>query len=145
MAKITQEFKLPKLPTGPDGYIFLPVVRVGRVVPFGYSQDPDDKDILLPVEDELLLLEKAKVFLKQYSYRDVANWLSTNSGRYISHAGLMTRVKSERQRTKESANYLYLARCYKEACEKAKHIEERSLGRREATTASTDTTDKGTS
>jgi hypothetical protein len=141
MAKISTEFKLPKPSLGPDGYKFLPVVRVGRVVPFGYEQDPDDKDILLPLEDELLLLEKAKKFLKQYSYRDVANWLSTNSGRYISHAGLMTRVKSEQQRTKESANYRYLARCYKEASEKAQHIEERSLGRRETTDGSTDSTD----
>jgi hypothetical protein len=141
MAKISTEFKLPKPSLGPDGYKFLPVVRVGRVVPFGYEQDPDDKDILLPLEEELLLLEKAKKFLKQYSYRDVANWLSTNSGRYISHAGLMTRVKSEQQRTKESANYRYLARCYKEASEKAQHIEERSLGRRETTDGSTDSTD----
>jgi hypothetical protein len=141
MAKISTEFKLPKPSLGPDGYKFLPVVRVGRVVPFGYEQDPDDKDILLPLEEELLLLEKAKKFLKQYSYRDVANWLSTNSGRYISHAGLMTRVKSEQQRTKESANYRYLARCYKEASEKAQHIEERSLGRRETTGGSTDSTD----
>ena len=141
MAKITTEFKLPKPSLGPDGYKFLPVVRIGRVVPFGYEQDPDDKDILLPIEDELMLMEKAKGFLKQYSYRDVANWLSTNSGRYISHTGLMTRVKSEQQRTKESANYRYLARCYKEACEKAQHIEERSLGRRETTGGSTDPTD----
>lgn len=140
MVKITTEFKLPKPSLGPDGYKFLPVVRVGRVMPFGYEQDPEDKDILLPVEEELLLMEKAKGFLKQYSYRDVANWLSTTSGRYISHAGLRTRVQSEQQRTKESANYRYLARCYKEACEKAKHIEERTLGRREETgsTSSTD-------
>jgi hypothetical protein len=141
MVKISTEFKLPKPSLGPDGYKFLPVVRVGRVVPFGYEQDPDDKDILLPLEEELLLLEKAKGFLRQYSYRDVANWLSTNSGRYISHTGLMTRVKSEQQRTKESANYRYLARCYKEASKKAQHIEERSLGRRETTDTSTDPTD----
>ena len=139
MVKITTEFKLPKPSLGPDGYTFLPVVRVGRVVPFGYEQDPEDKDILLPVEEELLLMEKAKGFLKQYSYRDVANWLSTTSGRYISHAGLRTRVQSEQQRTKESANYRYLARCYKEACEKAKHIEERTLGRREEAGSTTST------
>jgi len=131
MAKITTEFKLPKIVLDSDGYRYLPVVRIGRIVPFGYEQDPTDKDILLPIEDELILLEKAKGFLRQYSYRDVAHWLSTNSGRDISHSGLRTRIKSEEQRTKESSNYRYLARCYKEAAEKAKHIEERTLGRRE--------------
>jgi hypothetical protein len=132
MVKIDREFKLPKPKATSDGFTFLPVVRLGRVVPFGYEQDPDDKDILLPIILELELMEKAKSFLKQYSYRDVANWLTKQSGRSISHVGLRTRVKSEQQRTQESSNYRYLARCYKEASEKAKHIEERSLGRRES-------------
>ena len=138
MVKILTQFKLPKPTYNDDGMIFIPVVRVGRVIPFGYSQDPDDKDILLPIELELELLEKAKAFLKQYSYRDVANWLTQQSGRSISHVGLRTRVNSERQRTQESANYRNLARCYKEACEKAKHIEERTLGRRGEGPSATD-------
>jgi hypothetical protein len=130
MTKITTEFKLPKPRETSEGYEWLPVVRVGRVVPFGYYEDPEDKDILRPIPEELELLEKAKVFLKQYSYRDVANWLSEQSGRSISHAGLRTRVNSEQKRKTEFANYRYLAKRYKEAAEKAKHIEEISLGRR---------------
>jgi hypothetical protein len=130
MVKITTEFKLPKPKETSEGFEWLPVVRVGRVVPFGYSQSKDDKDILLPIPFELELLEKAKVFLKQYSYRDVANWLSEQSGRYISHTGLRTRIKSEQKRKTEFANYRYLAKRYKEAAQKAKHIEEISLGRR---------------
>jgi hypothetical protein len=41
-----------------------PVVRVGRHVPFGYKQDETDLDLLLPIPEELELLEKAKLFLK---------------------------------------------------------------------------------
>jgi hypothetical protein len=137
MVKILTEFKLPKPTYNDDGLVYIPVVRVGRIVPFGYSQDPSDKDILLPIEHELDLLERAKTFLKQYSYRDVAAWLTQQSGRSISHVGLRTRVNSERQRTQESANYRNLARCYEEACAKAKHIEERTLGSRGAGEGST--------
>jgi len=50
------------------------------------------------------LLEKAKKYLRQYSYRDVAAWLSEQSDRYISHVGLMKRVKIEQKRKREAAN-----------------------------------------
>ena len=87
--KVNKTWKLPE-PELVDGeYEWLSVVRVGRVVPFGYRQDPEDDDILLPIPEELEALEEAKKYLKQYSYRDVANWISEKSGRYISHVGLM--------------------------------------------------------
>ena len=38
-----------------------PVVRVGRHVPFGYKQDENDEDLLIPIPEELELLEKAKI------------------------------------------------------------------------------------
>ena len=38
-----------------------PVVRVGRHVPFGYKQDENDEDLLIPIPEELELLEKAKL------------------------------------------------------------------------------------
>jgi hypothetical protein len=28
---------------------FLPIPRIARTIPFGYKEDPDDKDMLLPV------------------------------------------------------------------------------------------------
>ena len=63
--KINKTWKLPK-PKMVDGeYEWLPVVRVGRVIPFGYRQDSDDSDILLPIPEELETLEEAKKFLKQ--------------------------------------------------------------------------------
>jgi hypothetical protein len=130
MAKIQKEFKLPKPVLTEEGYEWLPVVRVGRVIPFGYVQDEEDPDILLPIQSELVLLEKAKTFLKQYSYRDVANWLTEQSGRSISHVGLRTRVQSDQKRKTDLTNYRYLAKRYQEAAEKARKIEESALGRR---------------
>ena len=129
--KIDRQWKLPKPDVTEEGYIWHPVVRVGRYIPFGYEQDPEDQDILLPIEDELELYEKAKKFLKQYSYRDVANWLSTQSGRYISHVGLMKRVKIEQKRKTAASNKRYLAQRYKEAFETAEKIEARIQGGRE--------------
>ena len=129
--KVNKTWKLPE-PELVDGeYEWLSVVRVGRVVPFGYRQDPEDDDILLPIPVELEALEEAKKYLKQYSYRDVANWLSEKSGRYISHVGLMKRVKLERQRKAEASTQQYYAQRYKEAAQKAATLERNRIGARE--------------
>ena len=128
MSKITESWRLPLPEETEEEYVWVPVVRVGRMVPWGYKQDPDDPDILLPIPEELELMEQAKKFLKQYSYRDVANWLSEQSGRSISHVGLYKRVKLEYKRKTEAANQRYLAKRYKEALEKAEKIEKQCLG-----------------
>jgi hypothetical protein len=107
-----------------------PVVRIGRHIPFGYEQCPDDPDILLPIERELELLEQAKIYMRRYSLRQVANWLSEESGRYISHEGLRKRVNIERSRKAQAAIYHQYARRAKEASEKAKRIEENRIGGR---------------
>ena len=136
--KINKQWKLPVPDKTENGYTWHPVVRIGRHIPFGYEQDPEDKDILLPIEEELELYEKAKKYLKQYSYRDVANWLSTQSGRRISHVGLMKRVKIEQKRKTAASNQRYLAKRYKEAFEKAQKFEGKILsqGNREASSIS---------
>jgi len=135
--KTNKTWKLPK-PVEVDGrYEWQPVVRVGRHVPFGYRQDPDDCDILLPIPEELELFERAKKFLKQYSYREVAAWLSTQSGKYISHVGLYKRVKIEQQRKNEASTQRYLAQRYKEALQKAQKLETQRLGYRERVNSST--------
>ena len=129
--KTNRTWKLPK-PVEVDGeYEWQPVVRVGRHIPFGYRQDPDDCDILLPIPEELELFEKAKKFIKQYSYREVSAWLSTQSGKYISHVGLYKRVKIEQQRKNEASPQRYLAQRYKEALQKAEKLETQRLGYRE--------------
>lgn len=100
-----------------------PIVRVGVTVPFGYKEDPNDKQILLPIEEELELFEQAKVHLKKFSLRKVAAWLSEQSGRYISHVGLQKRVKIERKRRKQAdANRVLIERLEK-ALEKARKIQ----------------------
>ena len=128
--RTTKDWKLPVPEETDDGFDWQPVVRVGRVIPFGYTQDKTDKDILLPIVNELDLLEQAKKYLKQYSYRDVANWLSEQSGRYISYVGLRHRVKLEEKHKREASNQRYLAKRYKEALEKAKKIETSRYGGR---------------
>ena len=139
MMRTTKDWKLPVPEETEDGFDWQPVVRVGRVIPFGYEQDPKDKDILLPIIEQLNLLEKAKKYLKQYSYRDVANWLSEQSGRYISYVGLRHRVKLEQKRKREASNKRYLAERYKEALEKAEKIEASAFGTRTKSSCTTET------
>jgi len=134
--KTNRNWKLPKPEETEDGYNWKPVVRVGRTIPFGYKQSEDDKDLLIPIVEELELFEKAKKFIKQYSYREVAAWLSTQSERYISHVGLYKRVKIEQQRKNEASTQRYLAKRYKEALQKAEKLETQRLGYRERVSSS---------
>ena len=114
------------------------VIRVGRHVPFGYKQDETDPDLLLPIPEELELLEKAKLFLQEYSTRKVAVWLSKESGREISHVGLYKRVRMEEKRRRASSNYKQYAKKYKEAARKSQKIEEKRLGGRSTRSLATD-------
>lgn len=124
-------FRIPAPDKTDIGYNFHPLVRIGRIVPFGYKQDPDDPDILLPVEEELILLEAAKEHLKNYSLRDVSAWLSTKSGRSISHVGLYKRIQAEQTRAKEALDARQLAKKFRDAYHKAKRLEAGRLGKRE--------------
>ena len=126
--RTTKDWKLPVPEETEDGFDWQPVVRVGRTVPFGYEQDPKDKDILLPIVEELNLLEKAKKYLKQYSYREVAHWLSRTTERYISHAGLQKRIEHERKRKKTATTKRQWAKRLEEAIAAVKKIEEESIG-----------------
>lgn len=126
-------FRIPSPDVTESGYIFYPIVRVSRIVPFGYVEDPEDPDVLLPVEKELVLFEEAKKHLKQYSLRDVAAWLSKASGRSISHVGLRTRVLAEQTKEKEYIDAKRLAKKFRQAYHKAKRLEASRLGKREPT------------
>jgi hypothetical protein len=128
--KTNKTWKLPK-PQKVDGeWEWVPIVRIGRSVPFGYRQDPDDPDILQPIPEQLELFELAKKHLKQYSYREVAAWLSETSGRYLSHVGLYKRVKLEHKRKEAASIQRFYAQRYKEAAEKAEKLEKERLGKR---------------
>ena len=125
--KTNKTWKLPK-PVEVDGkYEWRPVVRVGTHVPFGYKQDPDDQDILLPIPEELELFEKAKKFLKQYSYREVANWLTKETGRYISHTGLRKRIEVDKRRKRTITIKRKFAKRLEKAINEIKKLEEDSL------------------
>lgn len=108
-----------------------PIPRVSRTIPFGYKLDEEDPNLLLPIPFELEALEKAKQHLKQYSYRAVAEWLSSITGRSISHVGLQKRVEIERSRRKSVAAITNWTKKLEEAKEKVERYNNQSLGAKE--------------
>ena len=104
-----------------DEWISIP--RIARTIPFGYEQDKEDLDILNPIKKELDLLDQARKYVNQYSYRQVANWLSKQSGRYISHVGLQKRLKNEKKRKSQARSIRKWAEYAEKAISKAKEIE----------------------
>ena len=104
------------------------IPRVARTVPFGYKEDPDDADFLLPIKEELDALEQAKQHLKQYSYREVALWLSKEAGRYISHMGLKKRIDIERRRKKSATIKRELTRRLEKTIQEIEKIETQRTG-----------------
>ena len=114
MTKSVGQWKLPQPTDIKEDNEWVPIPRISRTIPYGYELDPNDNFILLPIDIELDMLEKAKKYLKQYSYREVSNWLTTNTGREISHVGL-----------NKWADYA------KKAVAKAEEIERTRLGAKE--------------
>jgi hypothetical protein len=105
------------------------IARVSlRQIPFGYRVHPDDERLLEPIPEELEALEVAKRHLKQYSYREVAIWLSKTTGRSISHMGLHKRIKIEQKRKKSAAIKRKLARRLEETLSQIKKLEEGRVG-----------------
>ena len=95
-----------------------------RTIPFGYEEDTEDNAILNPIPDQLDKLEMAKKYLKQYSYREVANWLTTNTGRSISHVGLRKRLEMNKEEKTKLEAYANGQTMRKRQSAKAKEIEE---------------------
>ena len=79
MTKPLGQWKLPQPTDLQEDNEWVPIPRVARTIPFGYELDPEDDGILLLIEHELDMLMKAKKYLKQYSYREVANWLTRHA------------------------------------------------------------------
>ena len=122
------KWKLPQPTDIKEENEWVQIPRIARTVPFGYKQNEDDPDILDPIPTELDLLEKARDYINQYSYREVANWLSSNSGRYISHVGLRKRLQNERQRKNKAKSLRQWAEYAEKAIAKAQKIEEARTG-----------------
>ena len=125
MSRVNKTWRLPKPTILNKKKVWFPVVRIGYSVPFGYYEDPEDKDILIPIPEELELYELAKKHLKNYTYKDVAAWLTTRSGRKIGPSALHERIARERKNKRDLTNANYYAEKYKEACDKARKIEKR--------------------
>ena len=128
MTKPLQKWKLPQPTDIKEDNEWISIPRISRTIPFGYEVDPDDSDVLLPVEHQLDMLEQAKKYLKQYSYREVANWLTRNTGRDISHVGLRKRLDNERQRKNKAASLRRWAKYAEKAIAKAQEIDSKRLG-----------------
>lgn len=114
------------LPQPKDAKEYVKIPRLSRTIPFGYVVDDAEDGWLVPVPLEIEALEKAKKYLKQYSLRQVSAWLTTVTGREISHVGLMKRIKSEQSQRRKSTTYRELAKRYEEALKKAQDYEKRT-------------------
>ena len=128
------KLKLPQPTEVKEEDEWVPVPRIARTIPFWYTIEENEPNILLPVKIELDLLEKAKVYLKQYSLREVAAWLSKNSGRYISHLGLQKRIKHEKQRKDTARSYRKWATYAETALATAEKLEAQRVGAKQTST-----------
>ena len=99
-----------------------------RSEPFGYEIDTEDDSWLMPISRELELLELAKKHLKQYSYREVSAWLTTQSGRSITHDGLKKRIDVERRRKSLAAIKRKLASWLEETIAQYETLEKERIG-----------------
>ena len=130
MSRSAGKWELPQPTDVKEDEEWVQIPRIARTIPFGYKQNENDNDILDPIEKELTLLEQARKYVNQYSYRQVANWLSKQSGRYISHIGLQKRLKNERRRKNQARSLRKWAEYAEKAIAKAKEIEEERTGAR---------------
>ena len=107
---------------------WIQIPRIARIIPFGYKVNETDKELLDPIPYELEALELARKYIKQYSLRQVANWLTTKTGRDISHIGLRKRLLHERQRKNKARTLKRWSEYAEKAIQKAKNIEESRVG-----------------
>ena len=107
---------------------WISIPRIARTIPFGYIKNNEDPNLLNPVQNELDKLEMARKYVNQYSYREVANWLTKETGRYISHVGLRKRLQNEQQRKNKARSLRKWAEYAEKAISKAKEIEESRTG-----------------
>ena len=104
------------------------IARVTRTIPFGYEVDPNNDKLLQPIIPELEALELAKNHILQYTYKEVALWLTKQTGRYISGKGLKKRVDIERKRKKAATIKRKLAKRLQETLQEIKNLEEERIG-----------------
>ena len=84
--------------------------------------------MLEPIRDELETLEVAKKHLLQYSYREVAQWLTRQTGRSLSHTGLKKRIDIERKRKKTITIKRKLAQRLAQTLQEIENLETQKVG-----------------
>jgi hypothetical protein len=84
--------------------------------------------LLEPILDELEALEVAKKHLLQYSYREVAQWLTRQTGRSLSHTGLKKRIDIERKRKKTITIKRKLAQRLAQTLQEIENLETQKVG-----------------
>ena len=109
---------------------WIQIPRIARIIPFGYRLNKDDIDLLDPIPYELEAIELARKYVNQYSYRQVANWLTKKTGRDISHVGLRKRLMHEQQRKNQARTLRKWSEYAEKAIQKAKSIQEERTGAR---------------
>ena len=132
MTRSVGKWKLPQ-PTDikdEEGKEWSKIPRISRIIPFGYEKNEEDSDILNPIPYELEAIEMARKYVKQYSFRQVANWVTQKTGREISHVGLRKRLMHEQQRKNQARTLRRWSEYAQKAIEKAKAIEEERTGSR---------------
>lgn len=79
-------------------FVNVNVFKNSRTVPFGYEVSDDDPHILIPIAEQIRLLEQAYQYLDaKQPVRRVAAWLKDASNRSISHTALLRRYKAQRE------------------------------------------------
>ena len=109
---------------------WIQIPRIARTIPFGYKINEEDSELLDPIPYELEAVELARKYVNQYSYRQIANWLTQKTGREISHVGLRKRLMHERQRKNKARTLRKWSEYAEKAIQKAKEIEEGRVGAR---------------
>ena len=122
------KWKLPQPTDIREDNEWISIPRIARSIPFGYEIDKEDSAILNPIPQQLDLLEKARQHIKQYSFRQVANWLTKNTGREISHVGLRKRLLHEKQRKNKIKSISIWAEYAKKAIQKAEELATQRTG-----------------
>lgn len=74
----------------------LPVDKTAFVVPWGYEISPHDPKMLEPVEEMIQMLVQVKQAMAYATYRDLADWMTVESGVPITCFGLQ-QVMQNRQ------------------------------------------------
>jgi len=66
MTRSIGKWKLPQPTDIKEQNEWVAIPRIARTVPFGYKQDEADPDLLQPIQIELDLLEKARIYLRRH-------------------------------------------------------------------------------